>query len=74
MAELGLPRLTADEVISILKRHSFQRVKTSGGHQKWRNPETGKQVIVAYHKKKVLPLGTMKAIIEGSGTALEKWR
>jgi predicted RNA binding protein YcfA (HicA-like mRNA interferase family) len=42
-------------------------------HQKWRNPVTSKQVIVAQHKGKVLPLGTMGSIIAGSGVALDKW-
>jgi hypothetical protein len=41
--------------------------------QKWRNPDTGKQVIVACHRGRILPLGTMKAIIEGSGAALQAW-
>ena len=73
MGERGLPRLTPDEVIAVLKRHGFERVKSSGGHQKWRHPASGKQVIVAYHRRKILPLGTMKAIIEGSGIRLEDW-
>ena len=73
MGERGTPRLTADQVVTILRRHGFQFVRASGSHQKWRHPETAKQVIVAYHKKKVLPLGTMKAIIEGSGVPLEDW-
>ncbi len=73
MGERGVPRLTASEVISTLRKHGFYRVKTSGGHQKWRNPATGKQVIVAYHKGKILPLGTMKSIIEGSGIPLDFW-
>jgi len=74
LAERGIPRLTADQVIAILKRHGFHFVKASGSHQKWRHAVTGKQVIVAYHRKKILPLGTMKAIIEGSGIAVEDWK
>jgi hypothetical protein len=34
---------------------------------------TGKQVIVAYHRGRVLPLGTMRAIIEGSGIQPSEW-
>ena len=73
MGERGTPRLTADQVIVILRRHGFFRVGSSGSHQKWRNPATGKQVIVAYHSGRVLPLGTMRAIIEGTGIALSNW-
>jgi hypothetical protein len=32
-----------------------------------------KQVIVAHHSGRVLPLGTMKAIIEGSGILPAAW-
>jgi predicted RNA binding protein YcfA (HicA-like mRNA interferase family) len=38
-----------------------------GSHQKWRNQNTGKQVIVPNHKGKELPLGTLNSIIDGSG-------
>ena len=69
MGERGTPRLTSDQVIRILRHHGFFRVGASGSHQK-RHPVTGKQVIVAHHRGRVLPLGTMKAIIEGSGIAL----
>lgn len=48
-------------------------VGQSGRHQKWRNAVTGKQVIVAFHSGKVLPLGTMKAIIDGSGIPFAGW-
>lgn len=73
MADRGVPRLTAAQVVAILARHGFRRVKTSGGHQKWRNPRTQERVIVPYHAGRTLPLGTMKAIIEGSGIPLGEW-
>jgi predicted RNA binding protein YcfA (HicA-like mRNA interferase family) len=73
LGERGTPRLTADEVIAILRRGGFKMAGTSGSHQKWRNPVTGKQVIVPYHRGRILPLGTMRAIIEGSGLAKDQW-
>ncbi len=48
-------------------------VGSKGSHQKWRNPQTDKQVIVPFHKGRDLPLGTLKSIIEGSGIPLEDW-
>jgi predicted RNA binding protein YcfA (HicA-like mRNA interferase family) len=60
-------------VIDILRHHGFLRVGQSGSHQKWRNPTTAKQVIVAHHRGRILPLGTIRAIIEGSGIALTEW-
>ena len=73
MGDRGTPLLNSDQVIGILRRHGFQWVGQSGSHQKWRNSATAKQVIVAYHRGRVLPLGTMRAIIEGSGIALTEW-
>ena len=69
-----LLRLTAVEVTRVLQRHGFTLVSQRGSHQKWRNPETGKQVIVPYHKGKQLPIGTLNAIIEGSGISQEEFR
>jgi predicted RNA binding protein YcfA (HicA-like mRNA interferase family) len=62
-----LPRLKASEVISILQRNGFILVSQRGSHQKWRNYDTSKQVIIPHHKGKQLPLGTLRSIIEGSG-------
>ena len=69
-----LPRLKADEVIRVLQWHGFILVSQRGSHQKWRNQDTGKQVIVPYHKGKQLPLGTIRSIIEGSGIPEEEFR
>lgn len=69
-----LPRLKADEVLRILRRHGFYLVSQTGSHQKWRSAETRKQVIVPYHKGRDLPLGTIRSIIEGSGIPEEAFR
>ncbi|MBI3684109.1 MAG: type II toxin-antitoxin system HicA family toxin [Acidobacteria bacterium] len=50
MGDRGTPRLTADQVISILRRHGFALAGSAGSHQKWRNVSTAKQVIVPYHR------------------------
>ena len=62
------------EVIHILNRHGFVLISQRGSHQKWRNPDTGKQAIIPYHKAKMLPLGTMRSIIEGSGITETEFR
>ena len=68
-----LPRLKASEIIKVLQQHGFILVSQRGSHQKWRNDDMGKQVIVHYHKGKQLPLGTLRSIIEGSGIPEEKF-
>lgn len=69
-----LPRLRATKVVRILERHGFILISQRGSHQKWRHPDTGKQVIVPYHRGKELPLGTLRSIIEGSGISEEGFR
>lgn len=59
-------RLKASEVTKILQNYGFSLVSQRGSHQKQRNHDTGKQVIVPYHKGKELPLGTLRSIIDGS--------
>ncbi|MBE0431436.1 MAG: type II toxin-antitoxin system HicA family toxin [Dehalococcoidia bacterium] len=69
-----LPKLQAYEVITILEQHGFILVSQRGSHQKWRNEDTGKQVIVSFHKGKQLPAGTLKSIVEGSGVPEERFQ
>jgi len=73
LGERGTPRLTADQVITILRRGGFNLAGSSGSHQKWRNSQTGKQVIVPNHRGRILPLGTMRAIMEASGLEPDEW-
>jgi predicted RNA binding protein YcfA (HicA-like mRNA interferase family) len=65
------PRFKAGEVVVILRRHGFTLISQRGSHQKWRSNDTGKQVIVPFHKGRQLPLGTLRSIIMGSGIPAE---
>jgi predicted RNA binding protein YcfA (HicA-like mRNA interferase family) len=67
------PVRNAKEVIKVLRKHGFGLVAQSGSHQKWRH-ENGRQVIVAMHGSKTIPVGTLKSIIEGSGLDVEDLR
>lgn len=67
------PVCNAKEVVKVLRRHGFVLVGQAGSHQKWRHPN-GRQVIVAMHGSKPIPIGTLKSIIEGSGLDVEEFR
>ncbi len=60
------------DIIRVLKRHGFVLVGQSGSHQKWHHPK-GRQVIVAMHGSKSIPIGTLKSIIEGSGLDVDEF-
>ena len=67
------PVSNAKEVVKVLRRHGFVLMGQSGSHQKWRHAN-GRQVIVAMHGSKPIPIGTLKSIIEGSGLDVEEFR
>jgi len=67
------PVCNAKEVVRVLRRQGFALAGQSGSHQKWRHAN-GRQVIVAMHGSKPIPIGTLKSIIEGSGLDVEEFR
>ena len=67
------PVCNANDVLRVLRKHGFACVSQRGSHQKWRHPN-GRQVIVAMHGNKPIPIGTLKSIIEGSGLVPDDFR
>jgi predicted RNA binding protein YcfA (HicA-like mRNA interferase family) len=67
------PVCDAKEVVRVLRRRGFVQAGQKGSHQKWRYPN-GRQVIVAMHGSKPIPIGTLKSIIEGSGLSADDFR
>jgi len=52
------PVCNAKEAIKVLRAHGFLCVGQSGSHQKWRH-ENGRQVIVAMHGSKPIPINIL---------------
>ena len=69
----GFPICSGKEVVRVLRKHGFRQVSQKGSHQKWRHVN-GRQVIVAMHGNKPIPIGTLKSIIEGSGLSMDDFR
>ncbi|MEO8434126.1 MAG: type II toxin-antitoxin system HicA family toxin [Pyrinomonadaceae bacterium] len=67
------PTCNANDVIRVLRRTGFEKVGQKGSHQKWRHPD-GRQVIVADHGSKPIPIGTLKSIIEGTKLIVDDFR
>jgi predicted RNA binding protein YcfA (HicA-like mRNA interferase family) len=67
-------RLDASEVETLLARHGFTLVLQKGSHRKWRSDAAQLQVIVPLHKGRLLPLGTLRAILDGARIPEEEWR
>jgi predicted RNA binding protein YcfA (HicA-like mRNA interferase family) len=67
------PVCSARDVIRVLRKHGFVMVSQRGSHQKWRHANR-RQVILAMHGNKPIPIGTLKSIVEGSGSTVEDFR
>lgn len=67
------PVCGAKTIARVLRKHGFAKVSQKGSHQKWRHP-SGRQVIVPFHGKKPIPVGTLRSIVEGSGLSAEDLR
>jgi len=59
--------ITAHALIVILKKHGFMLVRQKGSHMIWTHSETQIMVPVPLHgKSKLIPIGTLSAIIKQS--------
>ncbi len=67
-------RLTAREVESLLARYGFQLLSQKGSHRKWRNAQSGLQVIVPEHRGRSLPLGTLRSILKAAEIPAAEWK
>lgn len=66
--------MNTNQIIRILQKNGFVRISQSGSYQKWKNYNTGHQVIVPFHKGKDLPIGKLYGIIKGSGIVKSQWQ
>ncbi|WP_420266381.1 type II toxin-antitoxin system HicA family toxin [Candidatus Magnetominusculus dajiuhuensis] len=64
-------RVTADEIIRVLRSIGFIKIDQSGSHQKWRHPSTRKQTIIPYHSGDIIRPKTFKKILEGAGLSID---
>lgn len=68
-----VPRLSAKEVESLLRRAGFVLVSQKGSHRKWRHDLRRAQVIVPDHGGKPLPIGTLLQILRASEIPQSEW-
>ena len=67
----NIPSLKAREVLEILFRAGFEKVRTSGSHIRLIKERF--RVTVPYHSKGTIPTGTLKSIIKQTGMTDEKF-
>ncbi|MCA1790607.1 MAG: type II toxin-antitoxin system HicA family toxin [Thioalkalivibrio sp.] len=62
--------MTAPEVVRILERHGFDRVRQSGSHLILRHPD-GRRVTVPMHKSRDLGRGLLSRIMKDADLSIE---
>ena len=65
--------LNPNYLIIILKQNGFVFVRAKGSHQIFRNPITGKIVVVPVHGGKDLKKGTLLRIIKHAGIDIDRY-
>jgi predicted RNA binding protein YcfA (HicA-like mRNA interferase family) len=54
-----------------LERHGWKRVKGTGGHQKYRHPDSDQLIVVPVHGNRDLKRALLQALLKQSGLRLE---
>ena len=65
-----LPQLTARQIIAILQRKAFVRVRQSGSHAIFHHPD-GRRTTVPIHGKRDLGRGLLRQIMRDADLAFE---
>ncbi|MCS7016736.1 MAG: type II toxin-antitoxin system HicA family toxin [Gemmatales bacterium] len=69
-----LPRIDCQELVRALERAGFVKKRQKGGHlHMWREADK-KRVTVPIHKGKIVPPGTLRAILRDADISIEGFR
>jgi len=69
-----LPRVDCQQLIRVLKRVGFEEHRQRGSHLHLRRESDGRRVTVPIHKGRIVPLGTLRAILRDADIAVDELR
>jgi len=67
-----LPRVTAKELIAILKKRGFLLIRSSGSHHVFKDAK-GNRAVVPVHAGKTMRLGTLAGILRDADISVEEF-
>ena len=65
---------TARQLERLLAKYGFELISQKVSHRKWRDADSGRQVIVPEHRGKQLPIGTLRNILSNAKIPESEWR
>lgn len=69
-----LPRIDCQDLIRALKRAGFIEERQRGSHLHLQRAADHRRVTVPVHKGRIVPIGTLKAILRDADIDAEKFR
>lgn len=70
-----IPQINGARLLRALKRAGFAEVHRKGSHVTLAHRDDPTRVaVVAVHKRKAIPTGTLRAILRGAGLSVEELR
>lgn len=74
MLEHKLPRITGEDVVTVLQKDGFEIARQRGSHVQVRKYVEGKKITfpVPVHKGKTLKMGTLKGILRKADISVER--
>ena len=69
-----LPRIDSQDLIRALKRAGFEEQRQRGSHLHLRRAADQRRVTVPVHAGRVMPPGTLKAILRDAGISTDELR
>ncbi len=66
-----LPRITARELIRVLKKHGFFKHHQVGSHITLKSSDGTKRVVIPYHAGEIIKPKTLKAILKDAGLSID---
>jgi predicted RNA binding protein YcfA (HicA-like mRNA interferase family) len=69
-----LPRVDCQQLIRALKRAGFAEQRQRGSHLHLKRESDGKRVTVPVHKGRIVPIGTLRAILRDADIRADQFR
>ncbi len=69
-----LPRIDCQRLIRALKRAGFEEERQRGSHLHLRRMSDNKRVTVPVHTGRIVPVGTLRAILRDADISIDQFR